>query len=124
MRRFIFYSVLIGTLVFAAGLMGTFFVNAIDVMNRSSELSLMAARWGAPNPLADLGIAIGVMVAALSVLLLCYRYANRLPMTGKELFRRMEQDEKNALTREAEVEARRVEAERQREEQKKRQRSL
>ena len=78
MRRLIFYSVLIGTLIFAVGLYGAFFVHAIDVMNQSLKLSQLAAARGAPNPLADLGIAIGVMVAALSLLLVCYRYANRL----------------------------------------------
>lgn len=102
MRRFVFYSLLVGTLLFSAILAGAFFVHALDVMGDSSRLSALASARGAPNPLADLGIAIGVMIAGLGVLLVCYRYANRLPFTAKELAKRARRDERREDRREEE----------------------
>lgn len=123
MRRFIFYSLLIGTLVFAAVLAGAFLIHALEVMDKASRAHPNAiARFG--TPLGDIDIAIGVIIASLGVLLLCYRYANRLPLTGKELFRRMDQEEKNELRREAALEASRVAAHEEREALKKMRRSL
>ena len=94
MRRFVFYALLIGTLVFAAVLAGAFFIHALDVMSQSSRLSAVASARGALNPLADLGIAIGVMIASLGVLLVCYRYANRLPLSINEWARRGDRRER------------------------------
>ena len=93
MRRFVFYALLIGTLVFAAGLAGAFFIHALDVMEKASRLNAgTLARFG--NPVADIGIATGVLLAGLGVLLVCYRYANRLPFTAKELAGRARRDER------------------------------
>lgn len=92
-RRFVFYALLIGTLVFAAVLAGAFFVHALDVMQKASRLNAITiARFG--NPVADIGIATGIIIAGLGVLLVCYRYANRLPFTARELVKRAQRDER------------------------------
>ena len=93
MRRFVFYALLIGTLVFAAVLAGAFFIHALDVMEKASRLNAgTLARFG--NPVADIGIATGVLIAGLGVLLVCYRYANRLPLSINEWARREDRRER------------------------------
>ena len=74
-------------------LAGAFFIHALDVMRRASRLdAIVIARFG--NPVADIGIATGIIIAGLGVLLVCYRYANRLPYNARELLKRAQRDER------------------------------
>ena len=83
MRGFLF-----AILVYAAGgftvvLSGAFLIHALIVMDKvSSTTGEGIARFG--SPLGEIGIAIGVMTAALGILLVCIRYASGLPMTKRE----------------------------------------
>ena len=87
MRRFAFYFAFIGTLAFAAVLAAAFLVHAVGAMEEASRLHPeYVARFG--NPIAELGVAAGVMISGLSALLACCLYAVRAPFTLNDLVRR------------------------------------
>ena len=65
-------SLLAADVAFAVVLSGAFLAHALILMNKASMLDAGdTARFG--TPIDDMGIAIGVMIAALGILLVCIR---------------------------------------------------
>ena len=83
MRRFLFAILVYAAGGFAVVLSGAFLIHALIVMDKASSARRGAiAQFG--SPIGKIGIAIGVMIAALGILLVCIRYASGLPMTKRE----------------------------------------
>ena len=82
MRGFLFAVLLSGVVGFAVVLAGAFLVHALMVMDKASSADAgTIARFG--SPMGEIGIAIGLVIASLAVLLVCIRYASSLPMTKR-----------------------------------------
>ena len=83
MPRSLFVVLVYVVVGFAVVLSGAFLVHALIVMNKASSAAPeVVARFG--SGLGEIGIAIGVVIAALGILLVCIRYASSLTMAKRE----------------------------------------
>lgn len=74
MRQSLFTVLVFAVIGFAVVMAGAFLIYALDVMEKaSSATALSITRRG--TPIDDMGIAIGFVIAALGILLVCVRYA-------------------------------------------------
>ena len=83
MPRSLFVVLVYVVVGFAVVLSGAFLAHALIVMNKASGASPeVVARFG--SGLGEIGIAIGVVIAALGILLVCIRYASGLTVAKRE----------------------------------------
>ena len=90
MRRFLFTTLVVLVLGVSAVLVGAFFVNALEAMDAMGNIRRGRLAPSAARAIAYLGMAAAFLIVALGVLLVCIRYASRLPMNAKEFARHLQ----------------------------------